>query len=260
MKKIIIPLLLILILSFNFSSATTNQTGDFDIQLEKLEDEFNSFFKLTDQHEREQQLKYVLEKADELIEKYPENTDAYDAVCTIYIVLAEYHQEPLKIFEKGEQYAKRMNEIAPDNGRSYFWMAAFMGEIGQEKGILNSLFNVRPMRNKLEKAIEMEPDFAPAYDVMAQLYKKAPGWPLSIGSMSKALEYREKSVEYDPYNFEYLWYLYEYYLKARKNKNARQVLEKIIAIPEEKEAEFYYGEDIRQNVKEKAQRELENRF
>lgn len=251
-NKLIITILLLIVCIFvNYEIVD----ADFENYIEELEDKFNNFFE-REKQDNQEYLNQVLNLADDLINEYPENPEVYDAVLVVYIRLDEYHESPLNILEKGKDYAKKFQEIAPERGSSYFWMAAFDGEIAQEKGILNSLFSVRPMRDNLEKAIELDPNFAPAYDVLAQLYLKAPGWPISIGNNRKALEYRKKSVELDPYNYEYQWYLYENYQKLNRDEEAEEVLETILEIPKEEKSEFYYGENLREEKKNKAQQKL----
>mgnify|MGYP006289973851 CR=1 FL=1 len=117
---------------------------------------------------------------------------------------------------------------------------------------MSSLTNVKPMRNKLEKAIELEPDFAPNYDVMDRLYTQTPGWPVSIGDDEKALEYRKKSVELAPDNYNYQGKLYKNYREVGKNTEAKKVLQKIIEMVETEEE---LTEDLKE-MKAKAEKEF----
>lgn len=127
-----------------------------------------------------------------------------------------------------------------------------IGQIGEEQGVLDSLFQAKPMRKKLEKAIELEPDYADSYDVMARLYMALPGWSLSFGNKNTALEYRLKSIELEPNNFDFQWRLYENYKELKEDDKARDVLEEIITIP----IENYRGETPAREIKEKAQKVL----
>lgn len=99
----------------------------------------------------------------------------------------------LPIFEEGERYADRAIEADSDNHLGYFWKAANIGRWGQTKGILNSLFKAKPMRELLIEAIEREPDHAESYYVLGQLYEKVPSL-VSFGDADYAVSLARRSV------------------------------------------------------------------
>ena len=256
MKRKCLIFLFLIILLFTLKQEISAGEYDVEREIDRLKNTYTNFFEINDKQKQKNSLKNILNEAEQLVQTYPDNLHVHEAAAKIFISLGEYHDNPITIYERGKKFADKIKNISPESGRGYFWDAAYMGEIGQEQGIFKNLFNVRPMKEKLEKAIKREPDFAPAYDVLARLYLKAPGWPLSIGNDRKALEYRKKSVELDPGNYEYQWLLYENYLEVNKEKEAAAVLEKILEMPEDKEAKFYYGKDITEEIKEKASKEL----
>lgn len=229
-----------------------------DKEIESLESLFYEFYEIREKGGKYQDfLDEIFNKADRLLKNYPDSVRLYEAVNIMYFRLGEYHNNTIEIFEKGRENSRKLQTIeSKDSGRGIFWEAVFMGKIGQEQGVISSLLKIKPMRDKLIKCINMEPNFAPAYDSLARLYNQAPGWPLSIGDKKEALKYRKKSVALDPYNFEYQWFLYKNYLALNEIEKARNVLKDILSIPEDGQSKFYYGRDIRQETREKARKEL----
>jgi tetratricopeptide (TPR) repeat protein len=102
--------------------------------------------------------------------------------------------ELIALFEEGEEYAAKAIEADPDNHLGYYWKSANIGRAGQVRGVLNSLFAARPMRELLDKAITLNPDHPDSYYVLGQLYEQLPGFPLSFGNKDYAVSLGRKSV------------------------------------------------------------------
>ena len=211
--------------------AEEDLTAEF-AKIEKLYDKISE----TEQSQKLQLMKQIVAISDQLIKRYPEEPKVYWKAASSYSNLAYYDIENrLEILQQGREYAQKSIELAPDKGRGYYWRGTLMGQIGQEKGIFASLSGIKPMRDNLKKAIKLEPDFAPAYNVLAQLYLKAPGWPVSIGDVDKALQYRKKSIDLNSKNCRYQWRLYKTYLEAGKKEQADKVLDKVLKMTENPE-------------------------
>jgi len=101
----------------------------------------------------------------------------------------------LSFFAKGEELAQKGIEADPGNPLPYFWKSATSGRWGQVKGILNALAKARPMRDLLQKALQLEPDHADSYYVLGQLYEQVPGSPLSFGDKDWAVSLGRKAVD-----------------------------------------------------------------
>jgi tetratricopeptide (TPR) repeat protein len=164
----------------------------------------------------------------------------------------------LKIFEEGEAYATRAIEADPQNADAYYYKGSNIGRWGQVKGILDSLFKAGPMRDQLEKALDIRPDFSDAYYVLGQLYDQVPGF-ISFGNMDYAVSLGRKSVDlrvrevqngvkkelgYDYYTElgKHLWkrgWSAQQRLNEQKNKRTRAASAKTIL-----EKAFYYEGEI----------------
>jgi tetratricopeptide (TPR) repeat protein len=101
----------------------------------------------------------------------------------------------LTYFESGEAEAQKAIEADPNNHLGYYWKSANIGRWGQVKGILNSLFKAKPMRDLLQQALAVEPEHADSYYVLGQLYEQVPGFPVSFGDKDYAVSLGRKSVD-----------------------------------------------------------------
>ncbi len=168
---------------------------------------------------------------ESLLEEYPDNYELLWKAARCYEKFGNNIEDPLATYEKGKERAEKATQLYPDQVEGHYWLAALMGRVGEEKGILNSLFMVKPMKTELEQCLEIDPQFPDAYYVLGKLYWKVPGWPLSVGDKKKAVEYALKSVELNPDSFVFQWGLYEAYNAAGKKKDAKETLEQIIQMP-----------------------------
>ncbi len=93
----------------------------------------------------------------------------------------------LKYFEKGQEYADMAIAADPQNNLAYYWKSSNIGRWGQVKGILNSLFKAKPMKELLLKDLSLDASHPDAYYVLGQLYRELPGAPLSFGDSDAAV-------------------------------------------------------------------------
>ena len=103
--------------------------------------------------------------------------------------------EILDTFIEGEEYAEKSTDLNPDSYWGYFWQSANIGRWGETKGILNSLFKAKEMRDLLREAIDINPEHADSYKVLGIMYRKVPGRPVSFGSSDKAVSLGRKAVD-----------------------------------------------------------------
>ncbi|MCK9526909.1 MAG: hypothetical protein M0R49_13410 [Limnochordia bacterium] len=173
---------------------------------------------------------------EEKLESNPEDGEALWLIAKAYLYLGDRVVENrLEVLESGKSYADLAVQHLPTSPHPHFWQASLMGRIGQTRGILSSLFMVRPMKDALDQAIQLDETYADAHWVLSQLYQQAPGFPLSIGNKKSSLQSAERAVELDPSNLEYLLQLalaLEY--NGRKNE-AIATLDDLLANPALKE-------------------------
>jgi tetratricopeptide (TPR) repeat protein len=161
----------------------------------------------------------------------------------------------LAYFQSGEAEAQKAIEADPNNHLGYYWKSANIGRWGQVKGILNSLFKAKPMRDLLQQALAVEPEHADSYYVLGQLYEQVPGFPVSFGDKDYAVSLGRKSVDlheqqvragieeeidYDFYT-EMAKHLWERnYSAAKRGREQARKMSKYESASEPMEKNFYY--------------------
>ncbi len=178
-----------------------------------------------------------------IVEVDSECDRAYGLLSEINYWFGEYSddaEDKLAFFDEGVECGKTGIEINEDSVESNFWLAVNYGAFGQEKGIMQSLALINPIKNLAEKVIELDEGYfyGGAWRVLGRLYNKAPGFPFSIGNNKKAIECLEKAVELGPkFHLNHL-FLAEAYLSNREKAKAKEHLEWILNAPLNKNHEL----------------------
>ena len=205
------------------------------------------------------EIETAIKSLEDLIISYPDNYEVFWKAARSYNEYAALTSDPLKTYERAITYAQRSLELETNNPNAHFWLAVLYGQIGQAKGILNSLLLVEKMKDELEKCLHFDPKFDYAYHVLATLYLRAPGWPISIGDKNKALEYQLHAVKLNPNYLPYQWALYQIYDRLGKKDAAKEILQLIDQIPVEYSLESFYNEPITpKKIKEQASKLLQS--
>jgi tetratricopeptide (TPR) repeat protein len=106
--------------------------------------------------------------------------------------------ERLAIYDQGKTAAEKAVALRPQEPDGHYWLGVCLGRTGEERGVLNSLFMVSPVAREMETVLALNPRDAEAQHVLSILYRKAPGWPLSLGDMEKSLALARESVANRP--------------------------------------------------------------
>ncbi len=209
----------------------------------KHENIFQKVRKLIDERELDEtNLETARDELFELVENDSECAWAYGLLSEINYWFGEYATEAddkLAFFEEGVECGKTGIEIDEDSLEANFWLAVNYGSFGQEKGIMQSLAMVQPIKSQAEKVIKLDESYfyGGAWRVLGRLYHKAPGFPFSIGSTKKAIECLEKAVNLGPKFFLNRLFLAESYISNRDKSKAREQLEFILNTPPNKNHE-----------------------
>lgn len=137
----------------------------------------------------------------------------------------------LPILEDGLVHANRAVELDDEHPEAHYWKGVLMGRIGEERGILQSLFMVGDIMRALERTLELDPEHGGAHLLASQVYRKAPGWPLSVGNRKKALEHALEAVRLNPNATNRVLNLAEAYLNDRQRDKARETLQQVLDMP-----------------------------
>ncbi len=168
----------------------------------------------------------------QVVSNDPQNWEAYWRLArSLRWVGEKTEKNRLPLFEEAKQMAERAVAIHPNSADAQYWLAACIGRWGEERGILQSLFAVKPMKAALDKVLEIDPDYARAYYVLSQLYRKVPGWPISIGNKKQALEAAATAVRLDPKSTTYRLELAEAQLANNMKDEAKKNLQMVLSMP-----------------------------
>lgn len=168
-----------------------------------------------------------------VLEADPGNVAAMVRLAELAYWLGEVIEDgpALPHLEEGLEYATRATEIDDEHANAHYWRGVLMGRIGEERGILQSLFMVPDIMRAVERTLELDPEHGGAHLLASQVYRKAPGWPLSIGNRAKALEHALEAVRLNPDATNRMLNLAEAYLNDRQRDKAIETLQRVLEMP-----------------------------
>jgi tetratricopeptide (TPR) repeat protein len=162
----------------------------------------------------------------------------------------------IKKYQLAIDQAEKALQLNPESIPGNFWKAAAIGKQGLDIGIGKALKAVGPMRDSLKIVEKKDEKYenAGVHRALGRLYFKLPGWPLSFGSNSKALEHFKRAVELAPNHAGNRIFYAEVLLKKGMKEDARKELEFFKSIKPEPTrkrefAEFYeIAKDIEEDL------------
>ena len=189
---------------------------------------------------------------EKVLDKSSHDYDALWRMARLHWYLGDRAKgkDRLPLFEKGKGYAEQATQANANGIDGHHWLAALIGCVGKEKGILNSLFMVPSMRKELDRCLEIDAKHADSHYVLAQLLWEVPG--IAGGDKKRALEEARLGTVYAPNAVDH-WLLYGQYASARKDyATARAALQKALSLPDDPEDPEVSQEDkatARQEIK-----------
>jgi tetratricopeptide (TPR) repeat protein len=204
---------------------------------------FQTVRKLIDERELDDaHLETARDELFAIVENDSECDWAYGLLSEINYWLGEYAEDAddkLAFFDEGVSCGKSGIEINEDSLESNFWLSVNSGSYGQEKGIMQSLAMISPIKAAAEKALSLDENYfyGGPWRVLGRLYHKAPGFPFSIGNTKKAIEHLEKAVNLGPKFFLNRLFLAEAYISNRDKAKASEHLKWILNTPPNKNHE-----------------------
>ncbi len=152
--------------------------------------------------------------------------------CVEYGLWGAPKKEKASYFNEAIKYSSIALKMTPDDAYLNFVKGAAIGRLAQYKGIFQSMFMLGDFDHFINKSIKLDPKLYRAYVALGMRYRDTP-WPFA--NFGKAEGLFKKALEIDP-NYVYGYYeLAQLYLKWNKVKKARQIFEKIVSMPVEKE-------------------------
>jgi len=101
--------------------------------------------------------------------------------------------------EEGIAASRQAIRFAPDSAAAHFYLGVNLGQLARTK-LFTALGLLDDMEAAWIKSIALDPTFehAAAHRSLGLLYLDAPGWPLSLGSRTKAQRHLQKAAELVP--------------------------------------------------------------
>jgi tetratricopeptide (TPR) repeat protein len=108
----------------------------------------------------------------------------------------EKKSDKLADYTAAQDLLKRAAEAAPNDVDARFWYGVAMGRYGEAKGVLKSLFLIKPIRQEMHAVIALDPNHGGAHRVLGEILWQVPG--IAGGDKKKALEEYETAIRLDP--------------------------------------------------------------
>lgn len=124
----------------------------------------------------------------------------------------DWKERKLKEYGAAEEHARKAAQVDPQNAWGHFWVAAALGSIAMVSPVAKQVELAGEIRDKVERAIALDPRNGPAYHVYGVWHRKLAeiggasrmiasvlyGQSMPSGSLDKSVEYLRKAVELNP--------------------------------------------------------------
>ncbi len=139
----------------------------------------------------------------------------------------ESSKEKISIYEAGMKLANEAIALDPNSAEAHFWLGTLQGSYGEVRGVLKSLFLVKPIRREMETVLKLNPSYdgGAASRVLGVVDYKVPGF--AGGDKKRALERLDTAFALDPRNPFNVYYLAEYYSIVGKVDKEREYLKQL---------------------------------
>jgi tetratricopeptide (TPR) repeat protein len=151
-------------------------------------------------------------------------------LANVYLDLGDAYTDENKrreSYEQGAKVAQRALALEPSNAEAHYLYAANVGSAAQLQGMMASALTVNEIKSHVKRALELNPDYAPALHMMGMMYEELP-WFLG-GDGEAALTHVQHAVTVDPQYTHARLDLAKLYLKRRNASAARQELQTIMS-------------------------------
>lgn len=140
----------------------------------------------------------------------------------------------LNAFSELIEQATKLVEQSENSAESLTWLAITQSSTASAKGGLGALDLAKSAKENLERAIEKEESVldGTALTVLAALYHKVPGWPVSFGSDKKAEKLFKRALEINPQGMDQNFFYAEYLFDEGEYKEAQTFLTRANNAPE----------------------------
>jgi len=131
---------------------------------------------------------------------------------------------------KGRIYAEMLIQEDPRRTEGHYWLALNLCGWADAAGYMMGRRLLPQIMEELEQALALNEtyDQAGAHRVLGRIYYEAPGWPMSVGDLTKSLHHLQAAVRLAPDNSTNHLFLAQTMFRLRYTSLARQHLEQVL--------------------------------
>jgi tetratricopeptide (TPR) repeat protein len=154
-------------------------------------------------------------------------------LADLYLDLGDdgYTEESKRLaaYEEGAKVARQAIDLQEHNARAHYLYAANRGSAAQLKGMMASAITVQELKRHVNRALELEPDLAPALHMKGMMLEELP-WLLG-GNADEALSFLRRALVAAPNYTHARLDLAKAYIKRKNPDLARKELSTILQQP-----------------------------
>ncbi|MBN1572903.1 MAG: hypothetical protein JW984_06855 [Deltaproteobacteria bacterium] len=157
-----------------------------------------------------------------------------------------------KMFEKAYKAVEPYFNNGSKNIGTNYWFALCAGKYGKIKGVVKTLFLVKPMKNACKEVIKQNPGYedGAALTILGAIEYEVPG-----GDKKLTIDYCTKALKYDPNAIVPNMYLARAYYKMKEYPKAKERLEHVLnnckAVTKDEKKDMEEAKELLEKVKEK---------
>ena len=140
----------------------------------------------------------------------------------------EAKADKLADYTRAEELLQKAVALAPSDPQAHYWYGISLGRRGQVRGVLRSLFLVKPLRREMRTVLELDPKSGAAHHVLGQMLVDIPA--IAGGSKKEGVRELEKAAELEPDYSPHFTALAEAYLAVGEKAKAKAALRHIFDI------------------------------
>lgn len=162
----------------------------------------------------------------------PQDYEAWWRIAkfAFYLAARSSKLEKRKFLAAGVQAGKRAVALAPHRVEGHFWLGANYGLTAESRHFLRGLSLVDAIRHEMETVVHLDPDYehGAGLRTLARVYYRAPFF--KGGDKRRSIELLEDCLIRYPENSLTMLYLADSYLALGLRLEAREQLERILAL------------------------------
>jgi tetratricopeptide (TPR) repeat protein len=138
--------------------------------------------------------------------------------------------------ERFEALAGKAHKVVaayPNRAEPLIWDGIIVSTLAGAKGGLGALSLAKDAKAMYEQALKLDPGAldGSAYNSLAVLYYKVPGWPIGFGDKAKARELLDRAAAINPKGIDVNYFYGEFLVETGKPAEAIAYLERSLAAP-----------------------------